>query len=162
MEQPTPGFNLAALLRIPFQALVDELHKRLADEGYGDIRPAYTIIFAILGPEGMPLSELTARAQTTKQVMNYLVNAVEELGYVERVPDPTDGRAKIVRLTERGLKQSRLGREIIFGIEREWAEMLGKEEMRELRSLLERLVGVVLEMEKERAESNGNKTQDEV
>jgi DNA-binding MarR family transcriptional regulator len=140
-----PAFNLAALLRIPFQALVDELHKRLAEEGYSDIRPAHTIIFALLGPEGMRLSELTARAQTTKQVMNYLVNAVESNGYVERVPDPTDGRAKIVRLTERGLQASRAGRDVIFSIEKEWAEIFGEQEMGELRSLLERLIGVVVQ-----------------
>ena len=143
MKQPQSEFNLAALLRIPFQALVDELHQRLAEAGYGDIRPAHTIIFALLGPEGMPLSELTARAQTTKQVMNYLVNAVEKNGYIERVPDPADGRAKIVRLTQRGLQASEAGRDIIIHIETEWGEILGEQEIGQLRALLEHLVGIV-------------------
>lgn len=138
-----PRFNLAALLRIPFQTLVQELHAQLAEIGYGDVRPAHTMIFALLGTEGMRMSELAARAQTTKQVMNYLVNAMEEMGYVERVPDPTDGRAKIVRLTERGLQNQRAGSEIIFGIESEWAESFGEEDMAELRALLERLIVVI-------------------
>ncbi len=144
METPKYDINLAALLRIPFQALVEELHHRLADEGYGDIRPAHTLIFSVLGPEGMPLSELTARTQTTKQVMNYLLNVVEESGYVERIPDPNDGRARIVRLTPRGLEASRAGQAIIRDIEQEWAEAFGATDMQQLRLLLERLVGFVV------------------
>jgi len=144
MKQAEPEFNLAALLRIPFQALVDELHVRLAEAGYGDIRPAHTVIFALLDSEGMGISELTARAQTTKQVMNYLINAVEQNGYIERLPDPADKRAKIVRLTERGLQASRAGREILFSIEAEWTQTFGEVEMRELRALLERLSQMVI------------------
>ena len=147
MAEGESTFNLAALLRIPFQALVEELHARQEDTTFGDIRPAHTIIFALVGAEGMRISELTARAQTTKQVMNYLLNTVEKNGYIERIPDPTDGRSKIVRLTERGLQASRTGRQIIFDIESEWTEKFGEEEMRQLRSLLERLVGILLERE---------------
>jgi len=75
--------------------------------------------------------------------MNYLINTLDEMGYVERVPDPTDGRAKIVRLTERGLQNQRAGSEIIFNIEREWANAFGENEMAELRALLERLILVI-------------------
>jgi DNA-binding MarR family transcriptional regulator len=139
MEQ----LNFAQLLRIPFQALVAELHEHLAEMGYADIRPTHTIIFALVDKEGMRLGELAERAQMTKQLINYIVSSIEELGYVERVPDPDDGRAKIVRLTERGYQASQVGSEIIQRIEKEWADQLGRQNMQELRSLLERLVGVV-------------------
>lgn len=135
--------NLAQLLRIPFQALVAELHERLVANGYVDILPTHTIIFALVTTEGMRLSELAKRAQLTKQLLNYIVTAVEERGYVERLPDPLDGRGKIVRLTGRGQQAAQVGREIIESIEREWAASLGLEDMRELRSLLERLVSVL-------------------
>lgn len=137
------SLNFAQLLRIPFQALVAELHERLADMGYPDIRPTHTLIFALADREGMRLTELAERAQMTKQLVNYLVTSIEELGYVERLPDPGDGRAKIVRLTERGYQASQAGKEIIQGIEQAWAEKLGVRDMQELRSLLERLVSVV-------------------
>ena len=78
----------------------------------------------------------------TKQLVNYLVTTLEERGYVERVPDPIDGRARIVRLTERGQQAAEVGREIIESIEGEWAISLGSENMNELRSLLERLVNI--------------------
>ena len=80
MEQ----LNLAQLLRMPFKALVTELHERLAERGYPDIRPTHTLIFALVGRDGMRLSELAERAQMTKQLVNYLVTSIEELGYVSR------------------------------------------------------------------------------
>src|ERR1700682_750375 len=135
--------NFAQLLRIPFQALVTDLHERLAEMGYADIRPTHTIIFALVDSDGMRLGELAERAQMTKQLVNYMVTSIEELGYVERMPDPKDGRAKIVRLTERGYQASQVGSKIIQSIEQEWAVKLGTRDMQELRSLLERLVSVV-------------------
>ena len=141
--QTREQLNLAQLLRIPFQALVSELHKQLAAQGYPDIPATHTIVFALVDKQGIRLSELAKRAQLTKQLVNYLVTAVEEQGYVERVPDPRDGRAKIVRLTERGQQAALVGSEIIEGIEHAWAASLGTEDMEELRILLERLVGLL-------------------
>ncbi len=135
--------NLSQLLRTPFQALVAELHERLETVGYGDIRPTHTLIFALVGKEGIRMNELGERAQLTKQLVTYLVTAMEERGYVERVPDPVDGRAKLVRLTEKGQKAALAGREIIFTIEQEWAGLVGEETMQELRANLEQLVSAV-------------------
>ena len=142
-RQTMGQFNFAQLLRIPFQALVTELHAQLASKGYPDIPATHTMVFALVDRQGIRLSELAKRAQLTKQLVNYLVTTVEERGYVERVPDPRDGRAKIVRLTERGQQVAQVGSEIITSIEREWAAALSPEDMDELRSLLERLVGVL-------------------
>jgi DNA-binding MarR family transcriptional regulator len=142
-EQIVGQLNLAQLLRIPFQALVSELHSRLAMEGYPDIPATHTIVFAHVDTDGIRLSELARRAQLTKQLVNYLVTTLEERGYVERVPDQDDGRARIVRMTERGQQAAKVGSRIIASIEREWAASLSPEDMNELRSLLERLVGVL-------------------
>jgi len=68
-----------------------------------------------------------------------LVNDLERLGYVERVPDPADGRAKLVRLTRRGAQAQSAAREIIAQIERDWARTLGRDDFTALRKLLERL-----------------------
>ena len=142
-RQTMRQLNMAQLFRIPFQVLVSELHTQLAAKGYPDISATHTIVFALVDRQGIRLSELAKRAQLTKQLVNYLVTAVEERGYVERVPDPRDGRAKIVRLTERGQQAARVGSDIIASIEREWAASLGSEDMDELRSLLELLVDVL-------------------
>ena len=61
----------------------------------------------------------------TKQSVGEVTSDLEQRGYVERVPDPSDGRAKIIRLTERGARRRTLGLQLIDEIEREWAERFG-------------------------------------
>jgi DNA-binding MarR family transcriptional regulator len=71
--------------------------------------------------------------------MAELVAHLERLGYVERVPDPTDRRAKLVRATSRGNELYSIAREVVAEIEAEWTRRLGKAKMRQLRALLEEL-----------------------
>lgn len=132
--------NIADLLEIPFYALVAQLHERLAERGYPDIRPAHGSVFGHIQPEGSRLTELAERAQITKQSMAYLVEYLETRGYVERIPDLQDGRAWVIRLTERGQTVLQMGAEIIDQIEAEWTTNIGEKHMRQLRSLLEEIV----------------------
>ena len=82
---------------------------------------------------------LAERAQMTKQSMAELVAHLERLGYVERVPDPSDGRAKLVRATARGRRLYVIARDVVAELEAAWTERLGKAKMRQLRELLEEL-----------------------
>ncbi len=138
-EPGRPPNNIAELLRGPFQILVDELHEGLAEAGYPDIRPAHGNVFGYMRKEGSRLTELAERAQLTKQTMGYLVDYLEERGYVERRPDPGDKRAKVVRLTDEGREAVRTAREIMGRIEARWAELLGEDRMEQLRELLKEL-----------------------
>ena len=79
---------------------------------------------------------MAERAQITKQSMGYLVDYLEECGYVERRPDPSDRRAALIVLTERGWEQVRAALGIIAAIENEWTRSLGEERMEQLRELL--------------------------
>ena len=78
-------------------------------------------MFGNIDPEGSRLTELAERARMTKQSVGEVTTDLEQRGYVERVPDPADGRAKIIRLTDRGHEAQTLGFELIAEIEREWA-----------------------------------------
>lgn len=131
--------NIAELLHSPFQSLVDELHERLAEAGYPDIRPAHGNVFGYIRKEGSRLTELAERAQLTKQTIGYLVDYLEERGYVERGPDPGDKRAKIIRLTAEGRELIGVARGIIGQIETRWAELLGEDRLEQLRELLKEL-----------------------
>ena len=82
---------------------------------------------------------LAERAQVTKQSMAELVAHLERHGYVERIPDPGDRRAKLVRATARGNELYALAREFVAETEAEWERQLGKAKMRQLRELLEEL-----------------------
>ncbi|HKB42578.1 MAG TPA: MarR family transcriptional regulator [Gemmataceae bacterium] len=96
-------------------------------------------MFGFLDQEGTRVSELARRAQITKQSMAELVAHLERHGYVERVADPGDRRAKLVRATSRGQEVYAIAREAIAEIEREWTERLGANNMRQLRDLLQQL-----------------------
>jgi DNA-binding MarR family transcriptional regulator len=128
--------NLAILLREPFMAESERLHRYLAEHGHPEVRPPHGNVFQYLDDEGTRVSELAARAQVTKQSMAELVLHLERHGYVERVPDPSDRRAKLVRGTRRGEEVFALARDFVAATEAEWTRKLGKRKMAQLRELL--------------------------
>jgi DNA-binding MarR family transcriptional regulator len=131
--------NLAILLREPFRIGSERLHQRLAESGHPEIRPPHGNVFQFLDDSGTRVSVLAQRAQVTKQSMAELVAHLERHGYVERVPDPGDGRAKLVRATARGSEVYAIARQFVAEIEQQWTERLGKAKMRQLRELLREL-----------------------
>ncbi|WP_052889398.1 MarR family winged helix-turn-helix transcriptional regulator [Thermogemmatispora carboxidivorans] len=137
--QPLPRM-IGALLRIPFQQTVARVYQRLTEAGYTDLRPTHFVLLQQLRPEGMRVTELASLAQMTKQSMGAIVDYVEERGYIERIPDPRDGRARLVRLTPRGREVERVARAAIAELESEWAQYLGHERFAALRSALQDLV----------------------
>jgi len=131
--------NLGILLREPFRIASERLHRRFAERGHPDVRAPHGNVLQFLDAGGTRVSVLAQRAQMTKQSMGELVIHLERHGYVERVPDPTDRRAKLVRATPRGQEIYAIAREFVAETEREWTERLGEEKMRRLRELLEEL-----------------------
>jgi DNA-binding MarR family transcriptional regulator len=131
--------NLAILLREPFRAGTELLHRRFAERGHPEIRPPHGNVMQFLDDGGTRVSVLAERAQITKQSMAELVAHLERLGYVQRVPDPSDQRAKLVRATPRGKQLYAIAHEVVAEIEAEWTRRLGKTKMRQLRELLEEL-----------------------
>ncbi|MBP8926276.1 MAG: winged helix-turn-helix transcriptional regulator [Pseudomonadales bacterium] len=107
--------------------------------GHRKLQSSHQAILTYLSLDGTRLTELAARASMTKQAMGQLVDEVERLGYVERIPDPSDGRAKIVRFTRKGRMLIKEGTEIGEEIQRKYASMIGENKMRRLRDLLEEL-----------------------
>lgn len=134
---------LGAMLRIPFQAIVARIDEGLKAKGFTDLRPAHFVVFQHLQPDGARITELAEQAQITKQSMGDLIDHLEACGYVEKVPDASDGRAKIVSLTERGWSLDKAAREILRKTEAEWAEKLGKERMAELKQILNDLTALI-------------------
>src|SRR5215218_4808225 len=134
------------LLRRPYEALLMKIHAELAAAGFADSYPSWgTNIFHYLREGGLRLTELAERTHTTKQALRYTINQLEATGYVERVPDPTDGRAKIIRLTQRGWEGRRVADEIIVSIEHECLQELGEERMRQFEALMQDVSGVLAE-----------------
>jgi DNA-binding MarR family transcriptional regulator len=107
-------------------AVQDELYDRLEDAGHGELTRLHGAVIAHLDEEGTRATELARRSGRHKQIIGRIVDELERLGYVERRPEPTDRRAKLVVPTERGREVMRLSDEIILDVERLQAAALGQ------------------------------------
>ena len=129
------GFYLKALS----DDLVGNLHRQLAEQGYGEIRPSHGTVFQYMQEEGSRITDLAARVKVTKQSMSSLVYQLEEWGYLERRPDPNDKRAVLFVFTEKGREVRKLGRALNHEFEQKWANKLGTEDFNKFRSFLQQL-----------------------
>jgi DNA-binding MarR family transcriptional regulator len=114
--------TVISLLRRTNHLMVDEITERLESSGFPDSPPSFHPIFENLDPEGTRLTVLAARAGLTHQSVGEVVTELERRGYVERIPDPTDKRARLVSLTDRGRDLVRAAVQHITDIEREWGD----------------------------------------
>ena len=130
---------IGALLRVPWETVSERMLAGLHARGYEDLVAAHLGVLQYPGPENMRPSDLAARTRMSKQALNYLLGQMEELGYLERVPDVADQRFKRIRLTGRGRAASAAMREIVLEVEAEWTARLGPRRFAELRELLAQL-----------------------
>jgi DNA-binding MarR family transcriptional regulator len=131
--------NLALLCFYPARAMEARVIAAMAAAGFDDITAAQGRIAARIGPGGTRLTDLAAQALVTKQTAGHLVDQLERAGYVRRVPDPTDARARLVQMAERGLAVVALARQVEAEVEAEWTAHLGEEATAQLRAALTRL-----------------------
>jgi DNA-binding MarR family transcriptional regulator len=132
----------------PLPALLDDLadfgfaefHRSLNEAGHPAIRQGHGCVFRFIHEDGSRLTELAESSGLTKQAVGEVVADLEGLGYVERAPDPEDGRAKLIKLTELGGEARRTAVEIFEDIERQWAERFGAERVAAMRELVEEIV----------------------
>ncbi|KGN32356.1 MarR family transcriptional regulator [Knoellia sinensis KCTC 19936] len=130
--------DLATLMFISYRAMDDRVIAAAREAGY-DVTTAQGRLAQRISPEGSRLTDLAEQAQVTKQTASLLVAALEERGLVERVPDPHDGRARLIRFTTAGLTAAARARETVMAVEQEWADHLGVELADHLREALTRL-----------------------
>lgn len=138
-QQPFGPPLIGALLRIPWEAVQQQMLERLHERGFDDFDPAYLTVFRYPGPQGERPTDLAARLGISKQALNHLLRALERLGYLEREPHPDDQRSKRIVLTERGFATVAVIRETVGDIEAAWAKQLGPRHFARLRDLLLKL-----------------------
>jgi DNA-binding MarR family transcriptional regulator len=130
------GPNLGVLLFVAYRAMENAVLDALVAAGFDDITLAQARVFQRIAADGSRLTELAEAAQVTKQTAGFLVDQLERAGYVERTPDPRDGRARLVRVAARGQRAVRASAPVVAGVEARWAEHLGPLRMAELRGAL--------------------------
>jgi DNA-binding MarR family transcriptional regulator len=121
--------ELGVLLFIAYRALEKRAYDAVAASGVGDITLAQARIASRIGPRGTRLSELAAQARVTKQSAGFLVDQLESAGYVERVPDPSDRRARLVRLTPRARTVVEAADAEVQRTLQEWRDHVGAERL---------------------------------
>jgi len=136
-SRPATRIPLTGLLDVALEAMLAEFRVELGDSEFSDIRPTHGCVFRFVKGEGMRLTDLAELASITKQSAGEIVDDLAQRGYVERIPDPADKRAKLICLTERGEAAQRHGFGLFAKVEERWMERYGREPIAQLRETLE-------------------------
>ncbi|GAA4988039.1 MarR family transcriptional regulator [Pseudonocardia tropica] len=131
--------TIGLLCFIVARAMEDRVLADLAAAGFDDITVAQARVMARVGAKGTRSTELAEQARVTKQTVTFLVDQLERAGYVRRVPDPVDARARLVVFAERGLAAQEVARRTEVVVEQEWTRHLGRRATGQLHRTLSRL-----------------------
>lgn len=129
LETSTLGHVLTRSARLLNARVVASVHA----QGYTEVRESWLGMLRHLDPEGTRSTVLADRLEVSKQAAGQLVTELERKGYLERIPDPSDGRAKLVRITERGLHAWLAGLEAFRKLEDELDAVVGAHLLTSLR-----------------------------
>lgn len=143
MTATTPRLHIGQLLVHTTRHFQTELYHRLGEAGLEGLRVPHTHVSAYIEADGSRLSELARKARMTVPAMLELVDDLERLGYAERRPDPSDRRAKLIVMTDRGWDAMRTGHRIIGELENDYARALGRERFDEFASTFRALLDYV-------------------
>ena len=130
------------MLFVTNRALEQRAFDAVVAAGITDITLAQARVAARIAPNGSRVSDLAEQARITKQSAASLVEQLEKAQYVERVPDPTDGRARLVRLTPRLRRVAEAADAEVARVLAEWADHIGKDRIQQLHEILRDLRGI--------------------
>ncbi|ASR02914.1 MarR family winged helix-turn-helix transcriptional regulator [Gordonia rubripertincta] len=130
---------LGVLMFVAHRSIERRVMARLAAAGADDITLAQSRVVQRLAPEPMRLTDLAEQAGVTKQTAGGIVDQLEAAGYLVRVPDPSDRRARLVTLSDRGVELCEIAAQEVEAIEQEWRDHLGADDFAALEKSLIRL-----------------------
>ncbi|MGW4354576.1 MarR family winged helix-turn-helix transcriptional regulator [Nocardia sp. NPDC004582] len=137
---PGHAQDLPLLLLAAAAEVTDAIHNGCVAAGFTDIRPTHGFAFVRMAPAGATVVEIAEHLGVTKQAASQLVDELVKKGYARRNPHPTDARAKLITLTERGWACTRAADAAAAGFTERWAATLGIPATLELRNALARVV----------------------
>jgi DNA-binding MarR family transcriptional regulator len=119
--------SLAILCAMAFAALIADLHVRLTSGGYDDLRPAHGFVFQRVAGTGATAAEIATHLGITRQSTQQILDELELADYLQRVPNPADGRSKRIVLTLKGETCLEIVEAAFNEIDRTWLKQLGKD-----------------------------------
>jgi DNA-binding MarR family transcriptional regulator len=134
-----PAINFGVLLFIPYRHMENRILEAVQAAGFEDVTLAQARVFQRIAPGGSRLTDLAEQAQMTKQSVAGLVDQLERARYVKRLPDPHDGRARLIQVADRGHDAARVAQRKHDEIQAEWRAHVGARRFGQLRDTLEQL-----------------------
>jgi DNA-binding MarR family transcriptional regulator len=131
--------DIGILLALAYQEFVRELRAAMAVAGYDDLGHSDGFVFRAVGEQPLTAAGLAARLEVTKQAAGQIIEDMEARGYVRRRPDPHDGRARLVELTERGDAALAFARRFHRRYEDQLARAHGRTALAQMRTVLTRM-----------------------
>ena len=128
--------TVPALVQLLARAGAERLRADFAAQGMDGLRPMHALLLIPLLGGGRHASSLAADLGVTRQAVAQVVTTLERDGYVRRVTDPGDARAKLVCLTPRGRAALRTKQASARAVEEAWRERLGEERLGGFRETL--------------------------
>ena len=108
--------------------IIDEVHASVAASGAADLRPTHGFAFARISAGEATVSDVAEHLGVTKQAASVLVAELVDGGYVRRTPHPTDARAQVLALTDRGWACTVVANETMLAVVRRWERTVGAAE----------------------------------
>jgi DNA-binding MarR family transcriptional regulator len=134
------GSELATLLLGGFTAMVDEVVVELDRRGHPGVTASHEFALQAIDAGARNAAELARALGVSRQAAAKSIVALEELGYLERQSDPSDGRQKQLIVTNRGYEMVRIGAAVFDQIRARWSKQLGRAQLDLLESSLRALV----------------------
>lgn len=134
------GADLALLLLGGFRQLAEEATDRLAARGHPGIRPAHDFALRAVVAGAASVSDVGRSTSVSKQAAAKTVAFLEDNGYVQRRPDPDDGRRARLTVTDRGHALMSEGEAVFDDLRAEWETLVGRDRVTEVQDALQRLL----------------------
>lgn len=106
--------------RLLYQFRTELFESAESDGRFLDIRFPHLQVWGNIGTQGIRLTDLAAKAQLSLAACSELVDELQGLGYLERKPDPSDGRAKLILPTPKGLEVLDAAGLAVADLEQRW------------------------------------------
>jgi DNA-binding MarR family transcriptional regulator len=119
-----------------FRDLIDDLHERLAERGWNDVRPPYGFVLLAARERSTTAAELATLLGISKQATSQLLDAMSSANYVRREPSAVDARQRAVVLTARGRELLAAVEAVYQELDDEWAEIIGRSALESLRTAI--------------------------
>jgi len=133
-EQTAAEMPLARVLAMAFRSIIDELHLRLEERGWGELRPAHGFVLVNVRDRVTTAQDVARLMGMSKQAAAKLVDSMEAMGLVMRSEHPEDRRAFQIAITSRGQEALAVVESIYREIEAEWSQAIGRERVEKMRN----------------------------